>query len=89
MGGLQSDVVPGSRLQDGDEDIFVTTLGGLQHLAFINGGHGTFTEEATARGLGLAQSSPLPWGRPRRLGGMTPSLGDINGDGFIDVFLPE
>ena len=81
--------MPDSCRQDGDEDILVTVLGGLQHLAFINDGHGVFTEEAAVRGLGLAQPLPLPWGRPRRLAGMTPSLGDINGDGFIDVFLPE
>ena len=68
---------------DGYDDLYVTTYGGEAMYMFINNGHGVFTEEARARGVSLATSPP------RRLRGMTPAVGDIDGDGFADLYVTE
>jgi hypothetical protein len=59
---------------DGDQDIFVTQEFGPMQL-FINSGNGTFTDEATARGLTWSHES---YGA---------SFGDYDRDGWLDLYV--
>ena len=42
---------------DGDTDIFFTTIGGTRHLLFVNDGRGRFVEDAVARGAAVTTAS--------------------------------
>ncbi|XP_065655508.1 uncharacterized protein LOC100209490 isoform X5 [Hydra vulgaris] len=67
---------------DGDLDLFVTTMGDKRHYLYINqGGH--FTEEALARGASLQFPSR------RNIAGMTPTFGDFDLDGYVDIHVSE
>ncbi|XP_065199427.1 uncharacterized protein LOC135831094 [Sycon ciliatum] len=69
---------------DGDLDLYVTTLGDTRHYLYINHHGGLFfTEEAEMRGVSLRR----PDGRV--LSGMTPSAGDYDRDGFPDIYVTE
>ena len=59
---------------DGDQDIFVTQEFGPMQL-FINAGNGTFTDEASARGLTWSHES---YGS---------SFGDYDRDGLLDLYV--
>ena len=61
---------------DGDIDIFVTATSDPE-LLLINDGVGTFTDEATARGLTVEEADPS----------MGASWGDLDADGDLDLFI--
>ncbi len=68
---------------DGDHwpDIFVTD-DGLPNRLFINQRNGTFTEQALVRGLAYP-------GMGRPASNMGVALGDVDGDGLWDLFVPH
>ena len=80
---------PGKAMQivcadfDGDHwpDIFVTD-DGLPNRLFVNQRNGTFRDEAVVRGLAYT-------GMGAALANMGVGLGDVNGDGLFDVFVPH
>lgn len=65
---------------DGDQDLFVSTLGESRYHLFIND-QGTFTEEAVARGAAVEDAEY------RR--GFSAALGDYNRDGYLDIYVTE
>ncbi len=66
---------------DGDLDLYVTTVGGDHFFLFINNG-GVFTEDAIARGAGVQSANPMRmgWGV---------SFGDYDLDGALDIHTTE
>ena len=68
--------------QDGDLDLYVTSVGASRHHLYINYG-GRFREEAEKRNCSLR------FGDGRKLSGMTPNFGDFDQDGFPDVYVSE
>ena len=68
---------------DGDHwpDIFVTD-DGLPNRLFLNQRNGTFSEQALARGLAYT-------GMGRPASNMGIALGDVDGDGLFDLFVPH
>lgn len=64
---------------DGWPDIFVANDAGPNHL-WVNQRDGTFREEAVLRGLAFS-------GMGQALGNMGIALGDVDGDGLLDVFV--
>jgi hypothetical protein len=76
---------------DGDLDIFLSTLGDTRFYLFVNDGTGHFSEEAVARGAALAR----PAGRPAGEGGaggtssFSVAVGDYDNDGFLDLYTTE
>jgi hypothetical protein len=66
---------------DGDLDLYVTTMGESRHLLFVNDGHGGFREEAEARGAQLPSPNPTL--------GYSVAFGDYDGDGWLDLFVGE
>ncbi len=67
--------------EDGDLDLYVTTVGDVRHYLFINDGAGHFSEEALARGASLVG--------PDQHVGTTPTFGDIDLDGYLDLYVGE
>ncbi len=65
---------------DGDLDLFVTTVGDTRHYLFINDG-GVFTEEGLERGVSVDTGD-------RRIG-FSASFGDYDLDGFLDLHVTE
>jgi hypothetical protein len=74
---------------DGDIDIFISTLGDTRMYLLVNNGIGVFTEEAISRGVALLRDI----GRPPGEGGLTSSfsiaIGDYDGDGWLDLYTTE
>jgi len=74
---------------DGDLDVYISTLGDARMHLLVSDGAGGFTEEAEARGC--AQRRPA--GRPPGEGGLTSSfsvaVGDYDGDGWLDLYTTE
>lgn len=68
--------------QDGDLDLYVTTVGDTRHYLYVNY-RGYFLEEAIKRNCSLQTSDK------RKLSGMTPNVGDFNRDGFADIYVTE
>ena len=68
--------------QDGDLDLYVTTLGDTRHYLYINH-EGHFREEAMQRNCSMQTSDK------RKLSGMTPNVGDFDLDGFVDIYVTE
>ena len=68
--------------QDGDLDLYVTTVGDVRHYLYINYG-ARFVEEAELR------NCSLQFPNKRKLSGFTPSFGDFDNDGFIDIYVTE
>jgi hypothetical protein len=72
---------------DGDQDLFVTVIGGAadpvnnRNYLFVNNGNGTFSEDAVARGAALASGSLRA--------GWSIAVGDYDRDGWLDLFVSE
>ena len=66
---------------DGDPDLFVTTLAESRFLLFINDGSGRFTEEAELRGAAVMDDAPR--------GGQSIAMGDYDRDGWLDIHTTE
>ena len=65
---------------DGDLDLFITTVGDTRHYLFINQG-GEFTEEAMERGTAVETGD-------RRIG-FSAAFGDYDRDGYLDLHVTE
>jgi hypothetical protein len=74
---------------DGDLDIYISTLGDIRMYLLVNDGSGRFTEEAIVRGIALSREA----GRPPGEGGLTASfsiaVGDYDSDGWLDLYTTE
>ena len=68
---------------DGDLDLYVTSMEHPQHFLFINDGQGGFAEEAVLRGADIPDVN----GYARY--GYSATFGDYDKDGFIDLFATE
>jgi hypothetical protein len=64
---------------DGDLDLYVTGSSDARHFLYVNDGHCKFTEEAAARGVAVGT----------RAIGRSPSFGDYDRDGYLDIFVTE
>jgi hypothetical protein len=69
---------------DGDNDIYISTVGDYRFYLFVNDGTGRFTEEALERGL-----DNTPDGRGSLTAGFTIAIGDYNLDGALDILTTE
>jgi hypothetical protein len=67
---------------DGDLDLYASSVGQLQHFLYVNDGAGHFTEQAVARGAGVGDGS-------RTTSGMSVSFGDYDNDGWLDLYVGE
>ena len=65
---------------DGDLDLFVTTVGDTRHYLFVNDG-GVFTEQGMERGVAVDTGD-------RRIG-FSASFGDYDRDGYLDLHVTE
>ena len=66
---------------DGDQDLFVTTIAAPRFLLFINDGNGSFREEGVERGAAVADDAPRA--------GMSVAMGDFDRDGWLDIHTTE
>lgn len=66
---------------DGDLDLYITTIEVDRNYLYINNGNGTFSEAAIARGAAIRN----PNGQPQT--GFGIALGDYDRDGFLDLFV--
>ncbi len=65
---------------DGDLDLFITTVGDTRHYLFVND-NGTFSEQGVQRGVALDTGH-------RRIG-FSAAFGDYDRDGFLDLHVTE
>lgn len=66
---------------DGDPDLYVTSIESNRYHLFINDGNGQFTEQAVSRGIDLS-GADLHFGQ-------SSSFGDYDKDGYLDVHVTE
>jgi hypothetical protein len=66
---------------DGRRDLFLATLGSHRYELHMNRGNGVFVDEALARGVALESTAP------HRGAGV--AVGDINLDGYLDIFVGD
>jgi hypothetical protein len=73
---------------DGDADIYITTLGDARFYLYINDGTGHFSEEAIERGADLTRPEVGP-GRGGLTAGFSVAVGDYDQDGWLDLYTTE
>ncbi|WJW76302.1 FG-GAP-like repeat-containing protein [Thiohalobacter sp. IOR34] len=66
---------------DGDLDLYVTSLSDKRFYLYINDGKGGFTEEAAARGASIGGTDEHY--------GFSVTFGDYDGDGYLDIHTTE
>ena len=66
---------------DGDPDLYITSIESDRYHLYVNDGNGQFTEQAVARGVDLT-GSDLHFGQ-------SASFGDYNLDGYLDLHVTE
>ncbi len=66
---------------DGDEDLFVSTIAAHRYYLFVNDGTGHFSEEAVARNSALENGNIHV--------GYSVAVGDYDRDGYVDVYFTE
>ncbi|REK19547.1 MAG: PEP-CTERM sorting domain-containing protein [Planctomycetota bacterium] len=65
---------------NGQLDLYVTTMNVGRNYLYMNNGNGTFSESAVARGVDVPNAS-LP-----QANNFSASVGDFDGDGYVDLF---
>ena len=66
---------------DGDQDLYVTTIADTRFYMFVNDGQGRFTEEAISRGAAVET--------PNNHLGYSVAVGDYDRDGWLDLHVNE
>ena len=66
---------------DGDADLYVTTIGEDRNLLFINDGTGVFSEQGMERNAAIFSGTPHY--------GMGVAVGDFDRDGWLDLYAAE
>ena len=66
---------------DGYPDVFVAN-DAMQNYCFRNTGHGTFEEAGVETGLAYGEHG-------QGVSSMGPVVGDVNGDGRLDIYIPD
>lgn len=74
--------VAGDIDNDGDQDLFVTTILHPRFYLYLNNGQGQFREEGAMRGLALEVEGLDHYG-------FSATLGDVDNDGYLDLFTTE
>ena len=68
---------------DGDLDLYVSTVGDTQFYLYVNDGDGIFSEESLSRGLDNRKPNKT------LTAGFTLAVADYNNDGYLDVISTE
>ncbi len=66
---------------DGDSDLYITTVDTNRFYLYMNNGDGTFTEDAVNRGVAIEINTLH--------NGMSASVGDFDRDGWLDIHTSE
>lgn len=66
---------------DGDQDLFLATLGDTRWWFFLNDGFGAFTEAAVERGVAVQSGS--------QHSGTSVAVADYDLDGYLDIYVAE
>ncbi len=78
--GWHTGCATGDYNNDGYMDLFVTNYG--PNILYRNNGDGTFSDVTAKAGLAGPKWKPPPWG-------MGAAFGDIDNDGFVDLYIPN
>jgi hypothetical protein len=66
---------------DGDQDLFLATLGDTRYWFYVGDGGGQFTEAAEERGVAVQSDS--------QHAGMSVAVADYDLDGYLDIYVAE